>query len=345
VAACDRVFLNERPIVDAAPPDTVDAVAVECLGVGLVMLCSTIPDEEIVLRDMLDTRSDARCGDYGSSAGFDDACVVAATSIAVPFPLRVVGDRPLILFADAIAIGAPIDASSKRSAAAGPGARTDCTSPQGSANAMFGGGGPGGSHQFTGGPGGGAGVTNPTPGTPPPAALPLAKFDGGCAGGGGGGNASVTPGGAGGGAFYALARVSISIDPGGGINVSGAGGDGGATRHGGGGGGAGGMIGLDAPTITIAGNLVAKGGGGGGGGGNTAVGQPGGEAVLANAFGAVPGGAGGNVSPGNGGDGSNGTIGGNPTNGAFGGGGGGGAAGYVLTYGTTMITGEINPPP
>lgn len=114
-------------------------------------------------------------------------------------------------------------------------------------------------------------------------------------------------------------------------------------RHGGGGGGAGGLIGLDAPMIRIDGNMIAK-GGGGGGGGNDTPGMPGGEAVLANPFGAVPAGAGGGGT-GNGGDGSNGTIGGFPMAGAFGGGGGGGAAGYIVLYGTTRIDGMLNPMP
>lgn len=343
VAACDRVYGLSGRGEDAAI-DTLDVMsdsAMEvCGGDGFVRVCSFVLDSVVTLRNTIDTGTDARCQAHRVVNGVADACVIVADDITVQFTLRAVGARPLLLFAThGITVSAPIDVSSDRAGEPGAGARTDCASTNGVMGASSGGGGGGGTYQYAGGPGGSAGTA---PGGGPRAVSPLSALAGGCAGGLGGGTAPLTVAGAGGGAIYLIAGTSIQIDATGGIDASGAGGSGGAAQHGGGGGGSGGLIGLDAPSIVIAGNIIAK-GGAGGGGGDMAMGAFGAEAVLAAPNAGVAGGAGGGTG-GSGGDGSNGTIGGTPNGTPIaGGGGGGGGAGHVLVYGVRTGGGILNP--
>jgi hypothetical protein len=165
---------------------------------------------------------------------------------------------------------------------------------------------------------------------------------GGCPGGDGAQGTDTNIGGAGGGqgggAVHLVACETIIID--GTVHASGGGGSGGAagTRAGGGGGGSGGYIGLEASMIEIRpGSILAANGGGGGGGSNNTSGTfayPGqdgnaGDQPAGGGTSFIPGGSGGagNISPDEGGIG---------TDGESGGGGGGGGQGYILLLGNVM---------
>ncbi len=170
------------------------------------------------------------------------------------------------------------------------------------------------------------------------AAVALDRVRGGCAGGAGGIGIEIgqANGGSSAGAIYLMAATSITVA--GAIDARGTPGDGGPGIQeafvGGGGGGSGGLVGLDAPDISLEGAVLnALGGGGGSGGGLAGVAQTGfdGEeatldpptnatstdAVVSLNFGGATGSAGG-------------AVGSNQTGG---GGGGGGAAGYIVVLG------------
>lgn len=342
LAGCDRVWgLEVRGSSDA---DTSDA-SEGCYGFGFLSVCTSIEDADIALRDTLDTTDDPRCREHRIGAGVGTPCVIAAERVTIPFPLRVIGSRPLVILAsESITIRAALDASSRRDGSSGPGRRTDCASPSGSGTNLAAGGGAGGTFGFAGGPGGAA---SGAIAVAPRAVSPLVSFAGGCAGGDGGavtGQSARARGGGGGGGVYLIAGASIDVRGNGSINASGAGGEGGGLGQGGAGGGAGGTIGFDAPAIVIEGHVIAK-GGGGGGGGDGAAGSAGADADAANPSAQVSGGGGGGGG-GNGGDGSNGTVGGVPVGTpmrAAGGGGGGG--GRVLLHGQRTGAGVLNPAP
>lgn len=207
-------------------------------------------------------------------------------------------------------------------------------------------GGGGGAFQGAGGSGANAGGAGGV-------ALPVpAVIRGGCAGGAGGASTTVVlgPRGAGGGAIQISARVAIEIVNGGSIGAGGgAGGYGRAAHGGGGGGGAGGYIGLDAPTIHVAGTLAANGGGGGGGASDVAQGSSGANGVTSDS--AANGGAGAASSTvGTCIKGGNGSFGGtldaeDASTSPCGGGGGGGGAGYILFWSAApTVTGTVSPP-
>jgi hypothetical protein len=163
--------------------------------------------------------------------------------------------------------------------------------------------------------------------------------------GGGGGGAGPDPnggnGGGGGGAVQFVSNARITIDVGGGIDVGGCGGGIAKGGHSGGGAGAGGAIVLEAPSVTIDGQLAAN--GGGGGGGDDVPAQPGAAGTL----GATPAG-GGSGKDGNhdedGGAGGAGSVfaGSAGAHGGAHGGGGGGGVGWIrinsrLGSPTTML--------
>jgi hypothetical protein len=164
-------------------------------------------------------------------------------------------------------------------------------------------------------------------------------------GGSGGGEGAVRPGhgGPGGGACEIVSLGDITVEAGGGIDVTGVGGDGGGPGGGGGGGGSGGAILLEAPSITVRGTLAANGGGGGSGATSE---LRGGGAGDAGELGSTP--ASGGVPPGlpetacNGGDGGAGsTLEGasspcDPTD--VDGGGGGGGVGRIRLNGRSIDT-------
>lgn len=322
------------PPVDASP----------CFGTGLVRLCLATPPTQPVTfgsSTTLDTDTSPACAPYDGTG----LCVVAGTGVVIGAPLRATGSRPLVIAsAGSIIVGGDLDVASRRvgstmspgAGAMAPGALCVAGDPPAQK-----GGGPGGSF---GGRGGDGGIGATTSAAAAPAVTAVTALRGGCAGRAGHGT-NPGAGGAGGGAVYLIARGGIVI--GASINASGAGGGGALADGGGGGGGSGGMIGLDAPTISVAAPVFANGGGGGEGGG-----------MLAGNNGGTPGGAtqpapGGNGGAPNGGDGGAGSAGANKAGGrggdntaTAGGGGGGGGAGIILVFPGPLSGGtNVSPPP
>jgi hypothetical protein len=323
-------------------------------GTGLLQIClAQAPTAPLAFSGSnLDTDTYVGC-----LAGQDPAyCVVAATDFwIVQGTLRLGGSRPLVVVADTIRIQGHLDAGTRTNGVGpypnglGPGANSAlCLPPTAPVLvADSGGGGAGGSFQ---GPGGNGGTgTNPgsTGGVAAAATPPdtVTTLRGGCAGDGGVGPLSGA-GGSGGGAVYLIATQSIDILAT--INASGSGAGGGERQAGvnssGGGGGSGGMIGLDAPTITNQGQVFANGGGGGEGGNNGQDGESPANATMP----ARGGGSGGLFD--SGGNGSAGTelagrsgLAGSGFDGA--GGGGGGGAGLILVYSPNGIGGTVSPLP
>lgn len=209
-------------------------------------------------------------------------------------------------------------------------------------------GGGGGAFGAGGGDGGNMGGANGIGFTSPPTVI-----RGGCAGGAGGAGSAGTVGtrGAGGGGIVISARVAIIIGATGSINAGGGAGSFGRANFGaGGGGGSGGLIGLDAPTLTIDGVLAANGGGGGGGASDTTNGIGGNNGAATDAEASGGSGAA-TTTVGPCGGGGNGGATGDPTGDAgasssCGGGGGGGGVGYVLFWSaapTVNATAIISP--
>jgi hypothetical protein len=310
------------------------------------------------------------CHEIRPQPGGPSLCLIAATRIEIVSgaTLRAFGPHPLVLFvAQRIAVAGTIDVAShvnetldgKPVLGAGARTATDCnaigvdgtTTTNGNNGA---GGAAGGSFAGVGGLGGNG--RNGVPRGNPQPARAAAVLVGGCPGGRGGegaGGGGAGVGGASGGAVYLLAGESILMS--GRTNASGAGGGPGTagldSSGGGGGGGSGGMIGFEAPTISISGALLANGGGGGGGGGDQfdRPGRAGSDPMAP--LTAAPGGSGGTGGGGNGGNGSTtsltGANAGNAgSNVATAGGGGGGGGGFIRLYGTVMQAGAmISPPP
>jgi hypothetical protein len=291
------------------------------------------------------------CDQHNDQMG--NYCVIAGAgfTLAANHSIRAYGTKPLVLLSTTtitLEATSTVDVSSNRNpspqdkgAAANPSTCVDGIAAQGT------GGGYGGT--FGGKGGNGEQVDAQAGGNAAVAVTPPTMLRGGCRGGSGAGIGGGT-GGSGGGA---VALIANKIDLNGKINASGAGGLGGPmNRSGGGGGGSGGMIVLDAPSITLGPDGVvfanggggAEGGAGGGAGGTAAAGAPGGESPLPKV--AALKGSGGDG--GDGGDGSYGTTLGGTTAGGNsqhdgGGGAGGGGAGFIRARG---ITGDnIAPPP
>lgn len=351
-----------------------------CYGGGLLgsMCFASAPTGAVMLAGVtINTASvgAGNCTEIRAQTGGPSLCIVAGATISVAAgaTVRASGPNPLVLIAaQSITINGGIDLSSHLPATiggvpvTGAGGRTavDCaaTGLDGVAGKLMngtdygGGGAAGGSFGALGGAGG-EGGDNRNIGRGNPVAVPAPRvLIGGCGGGRGGdgsegGGSGI--GGSGGGAIYLLAGNSISVP--GKLNASGSGGGGGSggtfSSGGGGGGGAGGMIGLEAPRITVAGSLFANGGGGGGGGGNQFdnIGQPGADPTGPAP--AATGGSGGNNGGGSGGNGSSaaqpgaiGTASGNNT--LCAGGGGGGGAGVIRVFGVppSSLGGQISPP-
>jgi len=309
-----------------------------CFGTGLVEICMPTPSDAVVLSQTLNTDTDPRCATNVTSggAGF---CVVAGRTITIASgqTLRGIGSKPLVLVADqVITIEGTLDVASHRQG--GRGAASDFSGCGNGTNPPTDGGGAGGSFGGMGGIGGAPGASMP--------AAPLAPttLHGGCDGHGGGGG---DPGknGDGGGAVYLIARDRIDVT--GSINASGGGSEANEDgTGGGGGGGSGGMIGLDAPMLSIAGFVFAN-GGGGSEGSNGPKGQTGGDPVNGAAgIGGDGGGAGGAGGNGAAGATLDGAPGGAGSAGVMGGGGGGGGAGVIKRFGGTPSGGgTISPAP
>ena len=341
-------------IDDDAGIDVPDAG--NCYGGGLVKACFATPPTGSLtfsVQAVINTDTDNRCVPTTNKV---DACVIAAESITVNGGLFVAatGTKPLVLVAtQTITVAGNLTVASSRtfnfvgaaSDAAGCNAGTAPTVASGGAGGSFGG---------TGGAGAAVNGTAGMPGAP----LTPTTLRGGCSGQPGADNlAPLGPGerGRGGGALYLIAEMAITVASGGSINASGgaAGGGGTGAGAGGGGGGSGGFIGLDSPTLMIAGSVFANGGGGGEASGAQSTGAAGGDAP--NATTAAQGGAGGSNFGTDGGDGSLGAqLDGEPAapnctatcTVPTAGGGGGGGAGIIKRYRATSATGggPISPP-
>lgn len=352
---------------DGQLPDT----APGCFGIGLVHDVCLMPaptaDMTITADRTVNTAmvGNGNCDEIiAQPGGGASLCLIAARTVAVASTARLtgIGPNPLLLVAtQTMTIDGTIDVASRLGAPQpGAGADPTCASSAGNNATQIdgaGGGGAGGSFGTKGGNGGTGRTPNQaTPGGGAPAAQTPTTLRGGCAGGRGGtadGGGGDGVGGAGGGAVYLIAGSSLTIS--GAINASGSGGaqgtDGQFASGGAGGGGSGGLIGLDAPSITVTGQVFANGGGGGGGGGDepTRNGQPG--STPTTALTAAAGGPGGTGGGGRGGDGSvlagAGATANNGTNPYCAGGGGGGGAGIIRVYGVapSSLGGSISPPP
>jgi hypothetical protein len=273
--------------------------------------------------------------------------------------LRAIGTKPLLIASwSTITVDGTIDVSTNLQYGPGAGSNTGIcnAATAGTDAAEGGGGGGGGGFGDDGGDGGDGGDGKGAKGAKgAKLGAPPANVRGGCPGakggkgdrGDGGGE-----GGKGGGALQLTARQSITVN--GKLHAGGQGGRpangdiGGndlSRRSAGGGGGSGGMLGLEAPMITVGANAILATNGGGGGGGcdnNLAAGGDDGKLDDTGAkFGDKEGkgGNGGNggfvsVPPGQLGDSAE-----------KGGGGGGGAVGYIIMSTTPAITGtsKISP--
>jgi hypothetical protein len=351
--------ISDLPPIDAgvdAPTDAQDL----CYGTGIVKIClDAAPTEAINIVDAkaIDTGDVNMCS--ATKSGAAGYCVIVGTTITIDNTVRGVGSKPLVFLAsDSITSSATgiVDVGSYRLRLAGApetGAGADpATCPAGTLPTTLGGGGAGGSFAGTGGAGaGGDGMNNG--GTAGTAIVAFPDLRGGCAGQDG---HAATPGdrglrGHGGGAVYFIAGNKIELA--GDVKAGGeAGGGGVANQAGGGGGGSGGMIGFDAPTITVTGSLIANGGSGAEGcsnGGARGIAGTDATTLAAATFALVnqasnSGGNGGNGSavaaggpglPGLPGDGSG--------NEPGGGGGGGGGAGLIKAPATANLGTKVSP--
>lgn len=359
--ATDGPMIDMNPLIDART----------CFGTPHQICLMTLPTMPRTLPATINT--DTECDQVESPAGGVPLCVVTGTQITIN-NTRAQGSRPLVIVAtESITITGNLDVSSRRGQTAGAGANAaGCmmNAIEGEDDGGGGGGGGGGGFGAGGGNaglgdtnrsnGGGAG-TEATGGTG--GGMSVGAFiRGGCRGGDGGstngnngGSGQGTnhgPGSNGGGAVYLIAQGSITVQTNGAIYASGGGGNGGnTTSGGGGGGGSGGLIGLDAMTITVDGKLAANGGGGGGGAGNTDGGDGGdgaqpGVTAMWNQRAAA--GTGGTQSPSQntpgGQGGATGNLAGEASPASVGGsGGGGGGVGVIWVHGTLTGT-QLSPP-
>jgi hypothetical protein len=327
-----------------------------CLGSGLIQVClDAEPTTTMALSGTLSTQS-AGCLVITQADG-REVCVIAHRMITVGSVLTVTGTRPLVLLASqTITVSAGgIDVSTVRNPArVGAGADwAGCPSEVSAAvdNVSGGGGGGGGSFGTAGGAGGIGNFQQAVqaPGGMPPAAQLPAVVRAGCPGGNGGnGTIANSSGIAGhsGGALYLLAGTQITV--GGALLANGEGGGGGGEDGGGAGGGAGGLIGLEAPMITVSALVAANGGGGGeGGDANITLGDPGNPGADGIATITTPA-AGGSGPPAVAGDGGDGAVAALPAgpgaNQSAGGGGGGGATGVIYVKGA-LSGGMFSPAP
>ena len=316
LAACGDA---SAPAVDAMAEPDVPGDGSNCFGAGLVRTCLGEPP---AAPRSLATAFDTDSADCVVEQGW---CLVAATELSVT-SLRVTGSRPLVLVATgSITVDGVLDVASRRTATGfelGAAASSPACVPGQTPSA--GGGGPGGSFGGRGG-NGGAGTLNVAESA---FATSITAFRGGCAGLDGDG--SPASGGPSGGAVYLLARTQITVT--GSINASGAG------AGPGGGGGSGGMIGLEAPVVSVSGAVFANGGGGGEGGG-----APG--ANPSNATTPAVGGSGGEGGDGGTGSASTTRTGAAGQSAALGGGGGGGGAGVIVIIPMQVTGGTLSPAP
>jgi len=294
LTGCSSIFGLHAPargtVVDAPASDGADASdgptadGNMCVGRGVLTVCfDALPTMATQLPTSIATTDNAQCstGVHWASSSQPTACFIAGTTVTQTGTTVVTGGRPLVLVAlDSLQVTGLIDASSHVGVTAlGPGADPGAcpafaAAPQ--ANPNGGGGGAGGSFVSAGGAGGMGDNGGTLGGRPAPATAASPVLRGGCAGQlgvMGGGSGASTPG-HGGGAIYLLAGSALSVQAGR-IAANGAGATAPNNRYGGSGGGAGGMIVLDAPTITMAGAFLSANGGGGAAGTDGGVGEAG----------------------------------------------------------------------
>ncbi|MFN0253459.1 MAG: hypothetical protein ACKV2T_41705 [Kofleriaceae bacterium] len=372
VCVGEEVPIDAQPTTDAdLTIDMAPGDARLCFGTPHEVCLMTLPSGPRTLPTTIDT--DVMCDQVESPAGGVPLCVVSGAQITIN-DTRAQGSRPLVIVAtETITITGNLDVGSKRGTTPGAGANSaacQMNAIEGEDDGGGGGGGGGGGFGANGGNaglgdtnrsnGGGAG-TEATGGTG--GAMSISAFiRGGCRGGDGGSTNGDNngadqgdnhgPGANGGGAVYLIAGTSITVQTGGAIYASGAGGTGGQEFSGaGGGGGSGGLVGLDAPAIVVMGHIAANGGGGGGGAGNTDAGNGGDGAQVGtpaawNQRGA--GGTGGEQNPAantrGGLGGATGNLAGEVSPASPGGsGGGGGGVGVIWVRGTLTGT-QLSPP-
>ncbi len=367
------VCVGEEVPVDAPPnPDDGDVVDMDpgidartCFGTPHEICLTVLPTGTRTLPPTINT--DTECDQVVTPAGGVALCVVSGAQIMIN-NTRAEGMRPLVIVAtQSITITGNLDVSSKRTGNAGAGANaTACIAATNGENDGGGAaGGGGGGYGAVGGTAG-EGDRNNNGGANGPATggvggqMSISTFiHGGCRGANGGstngGNngsdngTNFGPGSNGGGAVYLIAATTITVAGNGSITASGGGGSPGLdTSGGGGGGGSGGLIGFDAVTINVMGEVAANGGGGGGGGGNSDGGNGGDGAqpgVQADWNQRAAGGSAGAQSQSAGGQGgATGNLAGGGTNDSDGGsGGGGGGVGVIWVHGSLTGT-QVSPP-
>jgi hypothetical protein len=362
--ACGKVAGNAPDAPPAPPPDGAVVPGDEqvCFGRAdrMLMCLLAAPQTALTIDQPIAINTDTSTMCAPATGAASAYCVITATDLTISSKLLTTGSRPLVLIASralTVTANGVIDVGSHATSSV-IGAGADPVSCLKGTPPKAPGGGAGGSFLGLGGAGGQGGLNAGVPGgVPGDAATVVSQIRGGCPGqngtDGAGGHGT---GGHGGGAVYLIADTSIDIT--GTILATGQGGHGGTARQdinnpagSGAGGGAGGMIGLDAPSVTIGGVLLAN-GGGGGGGGSVFAGNAGGDASTPNA--AAGGGADSDDGGGNGGNGSPATS---PTAPGMvgravtsdkadpnpGGGGGGGGAGLILVPAGAKL-GTTSPP-
>ncbi|HEU0114710.1 MAG TPA: hypothetical protein VFQ80_08535 [Thermomicrobiales bacterium] len=323
-----------------------------CFGGALTVCLTMAPTMPLTLPPTVNTDTD--CQQVVDQTNGLALCVLAGSVVTVDMT-RASGSRPLVVIAaTALTINNALDVSSNAGTTGAAANSTDCaaTNAMNGDDDQGGGGGGAGASFATSGASGGHGDDNnnglpvgQAPGGNSNAMQTPSAVRGGCRGGNGGSaGLGGGSGGDGGGAMYLIAGHNIAIN--GGAFASGSGGAAGPSCGGGGGGGTGGLIGLDAPTIDISGEVAANGGAGGGGGGTSNAGQRGGDGTTTAYDQKATGGSAGTTGGGPGGDGTTlGTLNGEAgTKGDCGGGGGGGGVGYVWVHGTVNGN-RISPTP
>jgi hypothetical protein len=335
LAGCGRLGFEETVGMPSHVADGASA-GTAVLSLGDALIDTTVLTIDGVARDDFTAHP---------QLGGPEVAVLSVAALEVTGTVRVIGTRPLVVFATgAVAIDGVLDAGARGGEPGaggyvdGPGHGAsegkpvaDVCDPGGGGGGFGEAGADGGDENCVGVHGAGGGVYGDGA---------LMVLEGGSGGGAGSpGACAAVPGGAGGGAVQVTSLRSIEVR--GGINAGGGGGGGGpycmdpeGDGGAGGGGGAGGAIFLEAPELSVSGVLRADGGGGGAGGngnsdnGPIGSGAAGGDGTLA---GPGAGGATGVPTSGSGGDGgTDARAAGIGTSAEFNPGGGGGGAGRIV---------------
>lgn len=338
------------------PGEIPDAAAPPCTNVpGFISFCAQEPTQNLILaaneNREINTGTSGDCTPHMQADG-SIVCLMYFTDVDIPATAKLFahGSRPLALVAKgSLKINGTLDVSSKlsRPARPGAGALSSCAFDRDPATSTSGGGGGAGGSLATQGGAGGTGDTdgiNAAGGMPNAAVPSLPSLRGGCDGQAGATGPGA--GGAGGRGGGAVYLSAPTIEIAGSILAGGAGASQAmALRGGGAGGGSGGVIIIQSAAYTIATSTMLLATGGGGSSGAQGSG-PGEGGIDATTLNPADGG--GSVGNGNGGGGAGATngTGGNGYTNQGGGGGGGGGSGFILLLGTgTNTSTSIMPPP